>query len=316
MTRYAARAGTRRRHWLIVGLYVLALYVIIPQIGSFRSSWGLLGHLKLGWLVMAAALAGYTYLAAAGTYYYLAFKPLKYSQLVLIEVSAMFINRLLPGGIGALGTNYSYLRRRGHSQAQSATMIATNNLIGIVGHLLVIGLALVATAGQIKLHHFGQGRSLKYLAIVAVFLGAGLGLAWWKFGHHRLRKALLSFRRPLITYGRHPLKLLGALLTSISLTLGNVLCLAACAYALSAHLPFVALLLIFSLGITAGTVTPTPGGLGGFEAGLFAGFVAYGIATPTALALALLYRLISYWLPLILGALAFLVAQRQKLFSA
>jgi uncharacterized protein (TIRG00374 family) len=294
----------------------LALYVVIPQIGSFRSSWEQLSHLQIVWAIMAIGLTCYSYLAAAGTYYYLAFKPLKYAQLVLIEVAAMFINRLLPAGIGALSTNYSYLRRRGHSQAQSATMIAANNLIGIMGHLLVIVIALVSAAGQIKFHHFWQSWSLEHLTIVAILLSAGLGLVWWKFGRHRLRQAVLSLRQPLITYRKHPLKLLGALLTSISLTVGNVLCLAACAYALSVHLPFVAVLLIFSLGVGAGTVTPTPGGLGGFEAGLFAGFVAYGVASPTALALALLYRLISYWLPLVLGALAFLVAQRQKLFSA
>jgi uncharacterized protein (TIRG00374 family) len=103
-------------------------------------------------------------------------------------------------------------------------------------------------------------------------------------------------------------------MSSILLTLSNVLCLGCCALALGVHLPFLIVLLIFSFGLGTGTATPTPGGLGGFEAGLTAGFIAYHVASPAALATALLYRLISYWLPLVVGALALLIAQRQRLF--
>ncbi|MFI5271393.1 MAG: flippase-like domain-containing protein, partial [Candidatus Saccharimonadales bacterium] len=73
---------------------------------------------------------------------------------------------------------------------------------------------------------------------------------------------------------------------------------------------------IFTLGISTGTITPTPGGLGGFEAGLFAGFVAFHVPVAPALAIALLYRLISYWLALGIGLLAFIEVQRNHLFES
>jgi uncharacterized protein (TIRG00374 family) len=101
----------------------------------------------------------------------------------------------------------------------------------------------------------------------------------------------------------------------MTLTLFNVLCLLCCLSALGIHLPFVIVLLVFSFGVGAGAATPTPGGLGGFEAGLTAGFVAYHVGSSSALAAALLYRLISYWLPLIFGAVAFTICQKQKLLE-
>jgi len=63
----------------------------------------------------------------------------------------------------------------------------------------------------------------------------------------------------------------------------------------------------------ASTATPTPGGLVGAEAGLFAGFVAYGVASPTAGAAVLLYRLVTYCCRLFPGAVALLLARNSKL---
>jgi uncharacterized protein (TIRG00374 family) len=70
---------------------------------------------------------------------------------------------------------------------------------------------------------------------------------------------------------------------------------------------------IFSLGMLFSTATPTPGGLVGAEAGLFAGFVAYGVSAPNATAAVILFRLVSYWLPLLPGAGALFVARQRKL---
>ncbi len=103
--------------------------------------------------------------------------------------------------------------------------------------------------------------------------------------------------------------------TSLVLTLSNVLCLFFCALALGIHLPFATIMLVFTLGLGAGSAVPTPGGLGGFEAGLAAGFVGYGVDASTALAAALLYRLVSYWLPMAAGAVAFIASERRGLFD-
>jgi uncharacterized protein (TIRG00374 family) len=131
----------------------------------------------------------------------------------------------------------------------------------------------------------------------------------------RLSQLLSDITRQLMSYRRRPLRLGLSLASSIVLTLSNILALMACASALNLSLSFAALVLVFTFGIGVGTATPTPGGVGGFEAGIAAGLVTYHVAGSAALAVALLYRLLSYWLPLVAGGLAFVVCQRRKLFG-
>jgi len=303
-----------RRYLLLSGLLLLAIYVVIPQLGSLHASWHLLGRLQVKWLLVAIALEGLTFLSAAGTYYWLAFKPLKYGQLVLIQFAAMFINRLLPAGIGALGANYTYLKRQNHSPAQAASAVTMNNTLGIIGHLLVSAFIL-AIYSRSHIHPVWPHITLSQVVVTIGLLAAiSVSLAVI-LQVQRLAGALQSWAEQLLTYRRRLQQLLAALGASISLTAANLLCLTTCSLALGIHLSPVAVLIVFSLGLGAGTVVPAPGGLGGFEAGAFGGLVAYDLPASPALALVLLVRLVSYWLPLIAGAGAFAFAEKKILFS-
>jgi uncharacterized membrane protein YbhN (UPF0104 family) len=304
-----------RRYLLLAVVLLLALYVLLPQFGGFQSSWHLLRRPVPSWTAAAVGLTVLTYLAAAVTYCLLAFRPLAYGRVVLVQLAAMFINRLLPGGIGALGANYAYLRRARHSPSQAAGVVAVNNLFGALGHGLLVAGTLAVFPGSMAIPP-GHSRSAGFVVRLSVGLAVLLAILVLVFGRQKFASKAAEVRAQLLSYRRRPWRLPAALLSSMLLTLCNVLCLACCALALGVHLPFAAILLVFSFGIGAGTVTPTPGGLGGFEAALAAGFIAYHVAGPAALAAALLYRLVSYWLPLPAGAAAFIICQKRQLFSA
>jgi glycosyltransferase 2 family protein len=301
----------RRRYWLVVVVLLVLLYLIVPQLGSFRSSSQLLRHPSPVWLLAALLATATTYLSAATTYWLLAFKPLRYPRTVLVQLAAMFVNRLLPAGIGGLGANYAYLRRTHHDRAQAASVVAMNNTLGIVGHVLLISLSLLLLPGASHdLRWSGTTNLLHWLLGAAVII-ALVGL----WGRHRITGLLSGIGADLWEYRRRRLRLAAALACQLALTLGNVLGLAACCEAFGVHLRFVTILLIFTLGAGAGTAVPSPGGLGSFEAGLTTGLIASRVASPTALAVALLYRLASYWLPLLPGGIALLVAQRRQYFG-
>jgi uncharacterized membrane protein YbhN (UPF0104 family) len=55
---------------------------------------------------------------------------------------------------------------------------------------------------------------------------------------------------------------------------------------------------------------PLPGGLGGVEAGMIGAFLAFGTHASLAILAVLSYRLISFWLPTIPGAAAYLQLRR------
>lgn len=292
-------------------VFIIALYALLPQLGDFKASRHMLSHPDLSWLCLAVVCMLLTYFAAAGTYYFLAYKKLKYFKTVLVEFAAMFINRLLPGGVGALGANFIYLKRR-QTAGRAGTIVALNNTLGFVGHGLLTLLVVLLYSNQAS--HLGGHESRAWSAYVKYALAAVLAviIALLIFGRRQVKKFMTDVGKQIASYKRRPWLVVAALMTSIALTTCNVLCLYFCMQAVGQHLSIFAVFLIFSFAVGAGTATPTPGGLGGYEAALVAGFAAYGLSGPTALALALLYRFVSYWLALVLGAAAFVVAQRQR----
>ena len=57
---------------------------------------------------------------------------------------------------------------------------------------------------------------------------------------------------------------------------------------------------------------PTPGGLGALEAALVAGLTGVGMESGPAVSTVLTYRLVTYWLPVLPGWLAWHVLQRRE----
>ena len=304
-----------RRQLVLLALAVIAVYILLPQFGDFRSSWHMLEHPDPFWMAIAILLMATTFVLAAGTYYFLAFKPLFLRQMVLVQLAATFINRLLPAGIGALGANYLYLRHEKHKASQAGSIVVINNLLGFSGHSLVVLVTLLTIPGQALSVAGTHGSSLWLLIKAASVIVVALTLLIALFGRKKVADTAHDVKKQLLSYRQRPLSLVAALTTSTLLTICNVLCLACCLLALGLHLPFAAVLLVFTFGLGAGSAIPTPGGLGGFEAGLAAGLVAYDVSAPLALGGALLYRLVSYWLPLLAGGLAFIVCQRGRLFE-
>jgi uncharacterized protein (TIRG00374 family) len=59
-----------------------------------------------------------------------------------------------------------------------------------------------------------------------------------------------------------------------------------------------------------GGLLPIPGGIGGIDGGLIGTLIVYGAPASTATAAVLAYRIILFWIPLMLGAVAFLALRR------
>lgn len=81
-----------------------------------------------------------------------------------------------------------------------------------------------------------------------------------------------------------------------------ILCLAVAAVGESMFWPLS--VAVLSIGALLGAAVPTPGGLGGVEAGILGGLIACGVPAAPALAATLLYRVMTYWLPIVPGIAA------------
>ena len=297
-------------------LIVVGLYILLPQFGIFRRSLPLLRAAQPHDLLVAVVCTGLTYVFAASSYQLLAFRPLRFSRTLVMQFACMVVNRLLPGGIGGIGANYAYLRASKHTSSQAASVVAVNNTLGAVGHLLLLLGVFITMRHHVGRSHSGTIHGGK-IAIIGVFsvivVIILLGLV------PRLRLAAQKYSRQVLNqlagYRQRPQRVWAALGMSVFLTIGNVLTLSLAASAVHISVSFITVLFILTVGVTLGTLTPTPGGLGGVEAGLVSGLVAYGVGADKALAAVLLFRLVNYWLPLLLGVMAFIYAQRRHYFS-
>jgi len=317
---YTKLMANRKRLWehraliirMAVGLGLfLVLYAVLPQLAFFDGARESLHGLQPPWLLVAAATFSGTYLMAALMFACLGRRRIPLGRTVVVQMAAAFASRLLPAGSGAAAVSYSYLRQRKYDAPESAGIVAMNNLLGFVGNMCLIALAFVVdpdVVGHLRFPHIGWGAGV---AVVGLGIGA---LCFWHWRRRTLRflRAALS---DLMGYKDRPAAVVLALLVSVALTLLYMVTFFCCVRAAGLQLTFTASLVIFSFGVLVGALTPSPGGIGGVEAALTAGLTSFGVTPGTALAVALSYRLITFWLALIIGSFAFVIALRLHFFT-
>jgi uncharacterized protein (TIRG00374 family) len=79
--------------------------------------------------------------------------------------------------------------------------------------------------------------------------------------------------------------------------------------AIGVDVPVTVILMGYLIGQLGGAL-PLPGGIGGIDGGLLGTLVVYGVDAAPAAAAVLLYRVILFWLPLLIGAVAFVSLRR------
>ena len=84
------------------------------------------------------------------------------------------------------------------------------------------------------------------------------------------------------------------------------------AKSLGVNISPLAAIVTLSIGTVGAAVTPLPGGVIGAEAALVAALTQFGISTEQALAIAVLYRSVTYWLPILPGYIATQIAFKLK----
>lgn len=312
----ATQTRTGRRHTklynlLFVPFALLALYVLVPQLGQFDSAFTAAQSADITRIILAGFCIIGSVLAAAAVYVFLAHKPVRYSDSAIVQTAGMFVNRLLPAGIGGMGLSADFLYRHKHTLARSAAIVALNNTVTFAGHMALLG--VVFALGFVE----APDVRLPALPLWVVWAGAALLIVTLSILHtklfSRLQSFLVDFVRALAIYRTQKTRVLLAAGFALCNTIGHAAALFLCMQAFGLETSLGVALVALTGGVAAASITPTPGGLFGSEAGITAVLMSYDVAAGTALAVALSYRLVSYWLPLLPGAFAFWYAGRKQI---
>ena len=300
-------------HWArIVYLIIIALFIffIINQIPSLKDSFKDVKIAKIGSYIVIFGVVLLSFGMAALSYMALSLKKLKFSRTLIMQFASNTLNKLLPAGIGAMGANYLYLRRNHLSTISSATTVAINNFLGVIASIFLLLILLLSNPSfSLKLSRVDFGTIiLLTLAIIIIVII----IFFVRSIHYKLMRLVHSFLRQLVTYREHKLRLFGAFMSQLSLAFFNILSLTLSMHTVGGNLNILEVMIIYSLAIWFGSLIPAPGGFGSVDAGLVAAFVAYGTALPQALATVLVFRLLNFWAPLLIGIPALIYVRAKQ----
>jgi undecaprenyl-diphosphatase len=282
-----------------------AVHLLLPQVGELPKTLDTLRDARWAWLAVGLVLAAASYPAAAVAQLGAVDPPLALGPATLVQVASSFANRLTPASLGGIGLNVRYLQRSGLDRSSAVAAVAVNTAAGVLVHVLGLLLA-VALLGRTSTPtaHIPRGWPL-LVGVVAVLAAGGLMLLWSPLGRRRLLDPTLRAGRELAGVLRRPDKAAQLLGGSAAITLSYALALACCLAAFDAHLPLAGIVAVYLAAAAVASISPTPGGLGAMEAALVAGLTAIGAAAGPAVAGVLAFRLLTFWLPILPGWLAY-----------
>jgi uncharacterized membrane protein YbhN (UPF0104 family) len=279
---------------------LLAGYLLLGQLGRV-SLVATLRSADWRWVLPAFALSVLTYAAASWALSGFVPDRLRFAPLVLAQLAGSFVTLVTPAAVGGAALNIRYLQRRKVPAAVAAASVGLSQVVGFVLHLvLLITFAAITGSERRSLQpptwvYFVVG-ALVVIVLIVLAIPAGRRLL-----RARLAPVLSQVLPRLLAVVQQPRKLAEGIGGTLLLTVCYVLCLAACIRALGGSIPIASTAVVYLTGSALGSAVPTPGGIGAVEAALSAGLTAAGLPGVTAVSAVLLFRILTFWLPIPVG---------------
>jgi uncharacterized membrane protein YbhN (UPF0104 family) len=290
---------------------IVAGYVVIGQIARVDLA-KTLRSADLSWMAVALGLSALTYVAAAMSLSGFVTLPLKFARTVLAQLAGSFVTLVTPAAVGGAALNIRYLQRNKIPSAVAAACVGVSQVVAFVLHLTLLVIFVAITGAS---SHALSPPSWAYFVIaglVAVVLTVAAVPAGRRLLRARLAPAVEQALPRLVEVIQQPRKLAEGIGGALLLTAGYVFCLIACVLAFGGTIAITSAAVVYLTGSALGSAVPTPGGLGAVEAALSAGLTATGLAGATAVSAVLLFRMLTFWLPVPLGWAAFSYLQRNQ----
>ncbi len=324
--------------------FVLLYFLVLPNISQQKGKLNLLTHIN--WFFVAASLV----LEAASLVAYAMLtrailsqfgKPPRIRRLVQVGMSTLALTRVLPGGSAAgTGLGFRLLTDLGYSSADAGLTLAVQSVgsAAVLNALLWVG--LVASIPLRALHHSpGSGALPKTLYITAALFGAllvgvfGFVILSLTRGEERALKIVHAVTRRvkfldedsvvrLVQRVAGQLRVMvsnrSLLLRAVVWASANWLFDAAALWVMVAAFHYRlgpdAVIISYCIANIVAALPITPGGLGVVEVVLTSTLTAYGAPVQAAALGVIAYRLVSFWLPIPAGGIAYLTLRLDPKF--
>ncbi|WP_256641610.1 lysylphosphatidylglycerol synthase domain-containing protein [Streptomyces murinus] len=286
-----------------IGAYFLLTQLTHIQFGTLFS------QAQWGWVIAAALFSALSYVAAAMSL--LGFVPerVPFPRTVAAQVAGSFVKIVAPAAVGGVALNTRFLQRAGVRPGLAVASVGASQLFGLGCHILML-LSFGYLTGTEKTPSLSPSRTvIAGLLTVAVLVLVVTSVPFLrKFVATRVRSLFAGVVPRMLDVLQRPQKLVTGIGGMLLLTACNVMCLDAAVRAFGhgmTTLSIASVAVVFLAGNALGSAAPTPGGVGAIEASLTLGLIAFGLPKEVAAPAVLLFRLMTLWLPVLPGWLAF-----------
>ncbi len=298
---------------LVIATTALAGWLLIPQLLRMGDLWGEVRRANWWWAGGALGFSAVSYLGAAAAFDGSVPDRVPFLPNVAVQFASGLVSTITTGASLALGARF--LQKRGVDSAVAVGAMGVNTIAGVVVHVALTAV-FIAFDGTRVFHQFKLS-SLPTTAIVAVVIAVPVVVAIGvtipavrKLTRERIIPPLRRSGQGIVEIAHRPAKLIELFGGSAVITLTNVFALVAAVEAFGGGPAVVETALVYLVGSAISNAAPTPGAIGATEAALTAGLVAAGMTSHVALAAVLLFRVATFWLPLIPGWITLAGLQR------
>jgi len=265
------------------------------------------------WGGLALVASFVSYLAAAMLLRGFVPERLPFWRTVLVQFAGSFVKLVAPAAVSGVVINTRYLQKRGISPALAVASVGASQLVTLVFHIGLL-LFFAYVTGSTTATSFAPSRGLVVVMLaVAVAIVALLGVPVLRRLLTQRLKSLFSNVLPrLLDVVQSPRKIIEGAGGTLLLTLMFITCLDACVQAFGGEMSFTAVAVVFLTANAIGSAAPTPGGLGAVELSLSLGLSVAGLTPELATSAVILYRLLTFWLPVLPGWASFTYLQRHE----
>ncbi|OXY92131.1 lysylphosphatidylglycerol synthase transmembrane domain-containing protein [Streptomyces diastatochromogenes] len=286
-----------------IGAYFLLTQLTHIEFGP------LIANAQWGWVIAAVLFSALSYVAAAMAL--LGFVPerVPFLRTAAAQVAGSFVKIVAPAAVGGVALNTRFLQRQGVRPGLAVASVGASQLFGLGCHILML-LSFGYLTGTEKTPSLSPSRTvIAGLLTVAVLVLVVTSVPFLrKFVVTRVRSLFAGVVPRMLDVLQRPQKLVTGIGGMLLLTFCFVMCLDASIRAFgdtSTSLSIASVAVVFLAGNALGSAAPTPGGVGAVEASLTLGLIAVGLPKEVAAPAVLLFRLLTLWLPVLPGWLAF-----------
>jgi uncharacterized membrane protein YbhN (UPF0104 family) len=320
---YEELARLRPRTVLTVVVLTVAVYALARQYISDNEKQdigGILGNADWTWIAPLLFFMASTWVGAALSLVGSVPDRLPFLPIVRSQVAASFADLLAPAAVGGMALSARFMQKRGVEPAVAVAGVGLNAVAGFVAHVTLLGVFILwagstpdvgAPAGEPLKTPDARTTLLVAGAVVLLVVGAWLAPATRRLLLERLLPFLRDAVHGFAELARRPRKLVAMLGGSAMITLGLYAALLCSLKAFGGDFAPAQVGVAYLLASTVTIVAPTPGAVGALEVALSALLASVGGVEGTVAAGAvLLFRLGTFWVPVVPGWFCFQWMQR------